>query len=220
MTIAELRQAEIGELDAAVPRQQHVGRLDVPMDDPVRVSGGERLRNRQGKLTKLMKRKRAPPGLVAQRAAVDPFEDEKRPSVGLADIVDRQNIGVVQRGQRSRLTTQPIAVFGAEARGVRHELQGDIAAETVVMRPVHHAHAALADSIDHAVVLKAVAGADMHGQTARRVSSLAARPNGNRRGPGRRGGKGLCFFFARRPGRLMWFCSGFWVGGALGGGGL
>ena len=132
------------------------------MDDPVPVSGGERLRNRQRKLTKFIKRQRAPPGLVAQRAAVDPFEDEKRQSVGLADIVDRQNVGVVQRRQRACFTTQPLAMFGVEPRRLRHELQGDIAAETVVIRQIIDAHAAFADSIDHAVVLKAVAGADMH----------------------------------------------------------
>ena len=109
------------------------------------VSRGERLGNRQQVGGTCQAKAAARPGR-AQRAAAHPFEDEKRQSVGLADIVDRQNVGVVQGGERSRLTTKPVGVLGADARGLHHELQRDIAIQLSVASSVHAPLAAFAET--------------------------------------------------------------------------
>ena len=63
----------------------------------------------------------------------------------VADLVDRHDIGVVERRCGARFLFESAGGFGiARERGLEH-LDGDLAAEPRIVRQVHLAHAAAAD---------------------------------------------------------------------------
>src|SRR5580692_2221664 len=87
-----------------------------------------------------------------QRHAVKKFHGDEGFSVLLANIMNRANVGMVQRGRRLSFAlksgeSQRVAgdVFG-------QELQGDKTMQPNILRFVDHAHAAAAESLNDAVV--------------------------------------------------------------------
>ena len=63
-----------------------------------------------------------------------------------ADVVERADMRMVQRGDRARLTLESLARIGSVATCARQDLDRDGPAKTRVARPVHFAHAARADA--------------------------------------------------------------------------
>ena len=89
---------------------------------------------------------------MLQRRPVEKLHDQKRAAVLLADIVDRADIGVVQRRCRARLAVKPGQRLGIPRQVRRQELQRGEAMEPCVFRLVHDAHTAAADALDDLVV--------------------------------------------------------------------
>jgi hypothetical protein len=69
---------------------------------------------------------------------------------------------MVQGGKCPGLAAKPAAKLRADAGGVEHELQRDVAVQLRVVRPVHDSHPAFADLFEHAVLPEHVAGFDEH----------------------------------------------------------
>ena len=126
--------AVVGALD------EHVGRLDVAVDDAEAVGLVQRDREVAGDRGLVLDRHRR--GGLRQRRAVDELEREVRAAGDLADLVDPTHVGVIDARLGARL-------LGEAERGGRidaaDQLERDPAAEPAVARPVHHAHAALAE---------------------------------------------------------------------------
>jgi hypothetical protein len=139
------------------------------MDDAGLVRGAERLGHRPRDPEELPDRHRTLERAIAERAPADPLDGEEGTSVDLADLVDRDDVRMVQRGERPRLSPEPRPVIGIEARGVEEELERDVAAERGVVRAVDGTHAALGDLLDDAVLPEEGAGGGDHGGILRRV---------------------------------------------------
>jgi len=142
----ELGQPEVQDLHLASLRQEQVRRLDVPVDDPLRVGfrqPGRRLHHQTGGF------------LPNQRASPEPFperfslvaghHDVERAVRRLADLVHRADVWVVQPGGGARLVEK--ALLGVDVPGQlrRQELEGHGALQGGVFRLVHHPHPALAE---------------------------------------------------------------------------
>ncbi len=104
--------AEVHHLDRAGVRDDHVGRLDVPVHDPVLVRVGQRLQHPGDDDQRLLRRR----GLrveqqVADGAALDELHDDVRDGLTghgvLAGVVHRHHRMVVEAGDRLRLTREP-----------------------------------------------------------------------------------------------------------------
>ena len=132
------------------------------MDDAVGVRGTQGLGNGQRHSCELRHRHGAHKCRIAERAPDDPFENQEGRSIRVTDLMDREDVGMVQGGQRSSLSPKPVAVL--EIRLVRFgdELQRDIAAEHGVVSPVDRAHSAFADFLDDAVLAEQIAGVNGH----------------------------------------------------------
>ena len=126
--------------------QDHVGGLDVPVDEALLVGHLERRGDLRGD-------PRRPRGLEravaadqgAELGALHPSRDDVDGSVLLARLVERDDVGVVERGQRPGLAAQTLA----DHRVARHlgldELERDGPVEPQLAGPVEDPDPARAD---------------------------------------------------------------------------
>ena len=89
---------------------------------------------------------------ILQRLALQILHGDERPSVLLADVVDRADVGMVQRRRGLRFARE-----AAQRLGITCQIFGDELERNGTMKPrilgfVHHAHPAAAELLDDAVV--------------------------------------------------------------------
>jgi hypothetical protein len=149
------RQAEVGEhdpLDAVL--QQDVGRLDVAVDDPLGVGGGQAQRRlpadpQHGRDVQ----RPVPVDALLQRAPGDARHHQVGQPAGLVGVhgVDGDDVVVDDRGGRLRLAGEPLPRRPAGGQQRREHLDGHGAAQGRLPGLEHHAHAALAEHAEHLV---------------------------------------------------------------------
>jgi hypothetical protein len=88
----------------------------------------------------------------------------RRLLLGLPDVVDREDVGMVQR--RRGLGLEPEARHGGRiaAQLLRQELDGHVAVQPHVPRPVDHAHPARTQRRDDLIRTETRAGGEAHGR--------------------------------------------------------
>ena len=84
-------------------------------------------------------------------AVVERHRDEQLPLGCLADLVDRADVGMIQRRRGAGLLQKAAFRLGSRAEVARQELQGDVPAEPLVERLVDHSHRPRAEGFEHAV---------------------------------------------------------------------
>ena len=99
-------QAEVEDLDAAVAGQEDVLGLQVAVDDAFLVRGGQAEGDLAGDLDGACGRKRAVVEPLAQRLALEQLGDGVSEAVDGAEVVDGQDVGVGERGDRLRLALE------------------------------------------------------------------------------------------------------------------
>ena len=146
------RQTEVEQLGLPVRRDHDVRGLQVAVHHVVIV----RVRQRAGDLRPVARH-----GLRGQAsgrdqgiegAALHELHRDEGAAAGLADLVDRADVRVVQARGGARLAQQPLAGRGIVLRGGWQHLEGDLAIQPGVARPVDHTHAALAQLREDLVV--------------------------------------------------------------------
>ena len=157
----ELGQAEVQQLDPAVPRDHHVLRLEVAVDDP----RGMGLREAFGDLRRVVEGRPAEGGPSPgeerpQRAAVHQLHHDVGPAVVVADLVDRHDVRVVEGGGRARFLLEADQAIRVRGDVPRQDLDGHLTTEVQVLRPVHLPHAAGAQLLADLVVSDRLADLD------------------------------------------------------------
>ena len=137
----------------SVPRlEQDVLRLDVAVHHVVTVGKGERVGDFARDLQCLVERQLLlPVEPVAQRFALDEGHDEVDEAVGLARIVQRQDVGMMQPGGDVDLEQKPLRPHRRRQLGTQH-LHRHVAMVLQVLGEVDRGHAAGA-----ALALEAIA---------------------------------------------------------------
>jgi hypothetical protein len=141
------RDPEVGDVDAVVLAEEQVRRLHVAMHDPARVRGVERA----GRLVQPLERAAErlcslTPDPVRQRAARQVLHHDVRPSLVLADVVDRDGAGRIREACGSECLPREAPPDRNVPRQVlREDLDRDGACEIGVLGPVDLAHAAAGD---------------------------------------------------------------------------
>ena len=148
---AELRQTEVENLDAVLGDDDVAG-LQVAMDHALGVRGGQRIDDLHRITQGLIERQRTSFDDLRERLALDVLHHQ----VIRADIVQRADVGMIERGDGARLALEAIVEL---ARG---NLDRDGPVEARVGAEVHLAHAALADHRQNLVVTKLFAGGQGH----------------------------------------------------------
>ncbi len=131
--------------------EQDVLRLDVAVHDALAVGVVERIGGLGGDTC--CGGYRQPPFLlevIAQRLAAHHRHHEEQDSVGVARVVDRQDVRMRQAGGELDLAREALPAQGPGEVGVEH-LEGDVALMAQVARQVHGCHAARAEGALNAI---------------------------------------------------------------------
>ncbi len=107
-------------------------------------------------------RRRACGQLLPKRLAFEQFFDDERGLPFAADVVDRQNVRVIERGGRERFLFEAAQAIGVSRDRGRQHFDGDVAAQPRVVGAVHLAHTARTDGADDLVRPETGAGLHCH----------------------------------------------------------
>ena len=133
-------ESEIDELDLPVRSEPDVGRLQVAMDDALRVggveAGGDLLRQGDG----FADRNRTARNQIGERFALDERHHEKVDAVLCADVVQRTDVQMLDGRNRARFAFEALNKAGRSGDVRGKNLDGDRAIETRVARPIDFAH--------------------------------------------------------------------------------
>ena len=77
-----------------------VGRLEIPMDDPLLMGGFEGLGDLTRNLKRAFETEWAPAQAIGERFSLDQLHDEKLTVVGVLEVVDDRDVWVIQRSQQ------------------------------------------------------------------------------------------------------------------------
>ena len=139
---------EVRHLRPAVLGQEHVLRLDVAMDEPVRVREREPVRNLQCELDRsALRQRRLALDQRLQVLPLDVLEDDELAAVLLAAVDDRDDVRVRELRREPRLAAEPLDVVAVAHQLLVHDLQRDVALEQRVLRPIDAGHAAGPDEL-------------------------------------------------------------------------
>ncbi len=143
--VRQLGEAEVEDLHPAVVGDEDVLGLQVPVDDPLLVRGGEAVGDLERVVDRLALRELAAGEDRAQRLAFEELLDDVGRAVVLADVVDGGDVGVVEDAGGLRLLLEAAQAVGVGGEGGRQDLDRDVAAEARVLGAVDLPHAARAD---------------------------------------------------------------------------
>jgi hypothetical protein len=141
-----LGQPEVGQIGVALVLDQHIGGLDVAMDQPARVGGlqaGGDLRDEPGREYGIESTADADEGLEVCALHVI-HRDEEHVSL-FARTVDRDDVGVPDRCRPPRLTLEALAELRLLSQLGNDHLERHDAVEVEIARAVHDSHAAAPD---------------------------------------------------------------------------
>ena len=141
----ELRQAEVEDLGKPVVRDHQVFRLEVPVHDPRLVRLREPVGDRRGNLQGAAERQRPGVQHLTQRLALDELHADVGLGLGLTEIVDGDDGGMIECGGRACFELEPPQAFGVVRQLGRQQLQRDVTIELGVVREIDLAHAAGAE---------------------------------------------------------------------------
>jgi hypothetical protein len=193
--VGEPRDPEVEDADPAVGGDQHVGGLEVAVDDAGLVRGVEPFAGGDEDLEDRAQRSFGRRQPLAQGLALDVLHRQEHLAVVDPDVEHRDDVGMRQPRQRLGLALHAGAPDRARLRGA-DDLDRDLAIELGIEGAIDHAHAAGADLIDDQVTTDLGAGGDRRlargSHRRRRLGRGAAvRERFPRR---RRGGLGLVGF--------------------------
>jgi hypothetical protein len=143
-----VREAEIHDPDAdgraLFPADHHVGRLDVPVHHAARMAVVESVGHLDADVHDLAQRERPLADQVRQVRPGDERHDEEERTLVPPEVVDRDDRGVVHLRDNLSLAGKPLFQLGRQISR-RDQLDGDVAVQAGVSRPVDDAHSPAAE---------------------------------------------------------------------------
>ena len=121
------------------------------MNDPLFVRGGQRVRDLRADLQRFVDLQRAALEARRQGLAVQELHDEIVGGAFPADVVQRADVRVVERGDGAGLALEPFTNLGVFGKVRGEDLDRDVAPQARVLRPVDLPHPAGAQRADDLV---------------------------------------------------------------------
>ena len=157
---ARARDAEVRHLHATLAVDEHVVRLDVAVDDPVPVREAERREDLPRVLDRDVDRRRAArDDQLLERPPVEVLHRDVVRALGLAAVVDRDDVRMRERGRVLRLAAEALDELLVVRVAVVEDLDRDAAAELLVLGEVDVRHPAGA-KLAHDLIATVEEGAD------------------------------------------------------------
>src|SRR5262245_24734742 len=114
----------------------------------------ERVRDVSCDVERLFDRNRSTLNALRQRLAFHQLENEEPRLTGLLDVVDRPDIGMIQRGENLSLALEPANPLRVARKLIRQNLDRNVALQLQVAPSIHLAHSAFAEQTCDLVIPK------------------------------------------------------------------
>ncbi len=150
--LAQLGQAEVEHLDAAVVGDHHVVGLEVAVHDPLLVGRVNRVGQRDRDVEEPVELETLLADAPGRAFAVDQLHREEVDAVGLLDRVDRDDVRVVERRDGLRFALEPLQAITAPGQLRGQDLERHLPLELRVLGEVHLAHSACSELPENPVV--------------------------------------------------------------------
>ena len=159
-----MRDPEVEDFHAPVFRQEQVLRLEIAVHDPAFVGRRQPLRHLCGVLQRTADREWSPGSQpVPQRLALKQLGDHEGDAlVRRPPIEQREDVGMCERSHRAGFTLEALLHERVVGGAAEHDLDGHVAPEARIARPVDLAHAACAERRQDFVRAQACAGREWH----------------------------------------------------------
>ena len=122
------------------------------MNDSLAVGGAECIRNLGPPFKHFIERQRLAGDAMLQRRAFHEFHGNKRLTVLLANLVDRANVGMIQRRRRARLSPKTFQSLWNLGQVVGKKFKRDKPAEGGILGLVDNTHAAATQRFEDSIV--------------------------------------------------------------------
>jgi hypothetical protein len=155
-------QTEVENLDNAVWPDFDVGRLQIAMDDAVRVRAFKGVAHLPRDRKNFVRRQGTAPETLGEVFALDEFHGERDTSGLLFEPIDLSDVRMIQRGQRSRLSLESCEAFGILREFFGKQLQRDVTVKPGIASAVHLAHPAGANQTGDTIGSQCVARRELH----------------------------------------------------------
>src|SRR5207244_838075 len=139
-------------------RDEDVGRLDVPMHDPLCMRGVQRVCNLDAPLQEFSGIERAAANPMPERMALQELHHDVRLAFVLANIVNGANVRMIQGGGGAGLTAEPFERLRLVGELIGQKLKRYVAAKSCVFTSVDHPHAAASKLVMDPVMSDSPAG--------------------------------------------------------------
>ena len=113
--------------------KKDIGRLDVPVDDSLRVGGIQCIRHFDPNSQQLCEFQRAACDGVLQRLSFQKFHDDEALALMLVNLVNRADVGVVQRRSRPCFPAEAFEGLRIFRQVIREEFQGNVTAKLSIL---------------------------------------------------------------------------------------
>ena len=151
LALVQLCDAEVEQFHQAVVANHDVFGLDVAMDDSCGVGHGQRL----GDLPRPLDHDAAVNRLTtecSQRPASDELHRNELASLGLADVVNGDDVRVIERRGDSGFLFEAADTVRLLREVARQQLDGRLSLQARVLHEVHHSHATGTKGLDDTVM--------------------------------------------------------------------
>ena len=122
--------------------EQDVGRLHIPMQNPVSMCVSDRSADRDQQSRGLARGQGPAADSLGQRFPFDQLHTEVRETRLLADLKDRDDMRMSQFGSGFRFGLKSPEIIRRRKNSANHHLQGDITIQAALMGPVDDPHPA------------------------------------------------------------------------------
>ena len=102
----KFRQAKVQNLRLAALSDEDIGRLDVPMDDSLRVRRVQRVRDLNRQVKQRIRLQGLTLDMLLERLAFQQLHRDERLPLALVNVVDRTNVRVIERGSGFSFTSE------------------------------------------------------------------------------------------------------------------
>ena len=138
-----------------VGSQLDIRRLQIAMDDALFMRGFERLCDLERNRKDFVDRHRTAGDPFAESRTVDEFEDQSLNAISFLEAVDASDVRVIEQREDLRFALEAGEALGVEHKGLWQNLQGDVAIQHRVARPIHVSHPAGTDGVLNLVIAEA-----------------------------------------------------------------
>ncbi len=148
-------QTEIGDADPARSVEHDIGRLEVPVEHTLPVTGGNAGTDLAGNVDRFVLGKPPdPPQQNPQILPVDEFHAQKGKPFEVADVVDPADVGVRHLPRQPDLGMKARKLDGIAGQLRGQELQGDGLVELQIVGSIDFSHPALSYESDDSIAIR------------------------------------------------------------------